>query len=64
MNQEKFSLSEGKRIEEGYKKAMNQLQQKLDAIVSTQEEKLKEIECQYTERIEQMRLTQKYKSKC
>ncbi|XP_071862935.1 uncharacterized protein isoform X1 [Bombus fervidus] len=64
VNQEKFSLSEGKRIEEGYKKAMNQLQQKLDAIVSTQEEKLKEIECQYTERIEQMQLTQKYKSKC
>ncbi|XP_076676804.1 uncharacterized protein LOC143373430 isoform X3 [Andrena cerasifolii] len=67
-NKEKFLLSECKRIEEGYKRAMNQVQQKLDAIVSTQEEqvttKLKELECQYTERIEQMRLTLKYKSKC
>ncbi|KOC67365.1 Centrosomal protein of 152 kDa [Habropoda laboriosa] len=67
-NKEKFLLSECKRIEEGYKRAMNQVQQKLEAIVSTQEEqvatKLKELECQYTERIEQMRLTLKYKSKC
>ncbi|XP_017880531.1 centrosomal protein of 152 kDa isoform X2 [Ceratina calcarata] len=67
-NKEKFLLSECKRIEEGYKRAMNQVQQKLEAIVSTQEEqvasKLKELESQYTERIEQMRLTQKYKSKC
>ncbi|XP_076749974.1 uncharacterized protein LOC143422886 isoform X2 [Xylocopa sonorina] len=67
-NKEKFLLSECKRIEEGYKRAMNQVQQKLEAIVSTQEEqvatRLKEIECQYTERIEQMRLTLKYKSKC
>lgn len=47
---------------------MNQVQQKLEGIISTQEKhiatKLKEIECQYTEKIEQMRLTQKYKSKC
>ncbi|XP_012147642.1 uncharacterized protein LOC100883073 isoform X2 [Megachile rotundata] len=67
-NKEKFLLSECKRIEEGYKRAMNQVQQKLEAIVSTQEEqvatKLKELECQYTERIEQMRLTLKYKNKC
>ncbi|XP_076650675.1 uncharacterized protein LOC143357887 isoform X2 [Halictus rubicundus] len=67
-NKEKFLLSECKRIEEGYKRAMNQVQQKLETIVSTQEEevatKLKELECQYTERIEQMRLTLKYKSKC
>ncbi|CAK9818693.1 Centrosomal protein of 152 kDa [Anthophora plagiata] len=67
-NKEKFLLCECKRIEEGYKRAMNQVQQKLEAIVSTQEEqvatKLKELECQYTERIEQMRLTLKYKSKC
>ncbi|XP_076236772.1 uncharacterized protein LOC143180718 isoform X2 [Calliopsis andreniformis] len=67
-NKEKFLLSECKRIEEGYKRAMNQVQQKLEAIVSTQEEqvatKLKELECQYAERIEQMRLTLKYKSKC
>ncbi|OAD54502.1 hypothetical protein WN48_06691, partial [Eufriesea mexicana] len=64
-NKEKFLLSECKRIEEGYKRAMNQVQQKLEAIISTQEEqvatKLKELECQYTERIEQMRLTLKYK---
>ena len=67
-NKEKFLLSECKRIEEGYKRAMNQVQQKLEGIISTQEKhiatKLKEIECQYTEKIEQMRLTQKYKSKC
>ncbi|XP_053974384.1 centrosomal protein of 152 kDa-like isoform X2 [Hylaeus volcanicus] len=67
-NKEKFLLSECKRIEEGYKRAMNQVQQKLEAIVSTQEEqvatKLKELECQYTERMEQMRLTLKYKNKC
>lgn len=67
-NKEKFLLSEYKRIEEGYKRAINQAQQKLDAIMSTYEEqvptKLKEIECQYAERTEQMRLTLKYKSKC
>ncbi|XP_076383298.1 uncharacterized protein LOC117222771 isoform X2 [Megalopta genalis] len=65
-NKDKFLSSEYKRIEEGYKRAMNQVQQKLEAIVSTQEEqvatKLKELECQYTERIEQMRLTLKYKN--
>ncbi|KAF3428780.1 hypothetical protein E2986_04483 [Frieseomelitta varia] len=43
---EKFFREECKRIEEGYKRAMNQTQQKLDAIVTTQEQKLKEIECQ------------------
>ncbi|XP_076300857.1 uncharacterized protein LOC143219010 isoform X2 [Lasioglossum baleicum] len=66
-NKEKFLLQEIKRIEEGYKRAMNQVQQKLDAIVSTQEEqvatKLKELECQYTERMEQMRLALKYKTR-
>ncbi|KAG7206544.1 hypothetical protein KM043_003887 [Ampulex compressa] len=67
-NKEKFLLGECRRIEEGYKRAMNQVQEKLETIVSAQEEqvatKLKELERQYAERIEQMRLTLKYKSKC
>ncbi|XP_015610581.1 centrosomal protein of 152 kDa [Cephus cinctus] len=67
-NKEKFLLNECKRIEEGYKRAMNTVQQKVDAIVSTQEEqvatKLKELESQYEEQLEQMRLKMKYKTKC
>ncbi|KAK2587256.1 hypothetical protein KPH14_002993 [Odynerus spinipes] len=55
---EKFFLSECKRIEEGYKKAMTQVQQKHDAVISAYEKqvatKVKELECQYRERIEQM----------
>lgn len=43
--------SECKRIEEGYKRVLNQVQQNLEAMVSTQEEqlaaKLKELELVY-----------------
>ncbi|XP_012260888.2 centrosomal protein of 152 kDa-like [Athalia rosae] len=67
-NKEKFLLSECKRIEEGYKRAMNQVQQKVEVILSTQEEqvatKMTELESQYEEQLEQMRLKMKYKNKC
>lgn len=66
--QEKFFLSECKRVEEGYKKAMTQVQQKHDAVISAYEKelttKVKELECQYRERIEQMVNTPKYKNNC
>ncbi|XP_046601871.1 centrosomal protein of 152 kDa-like isoform X2 [Neodiprion lecontei] len=67
-NKEKFFLSECERIKEGYKRAMNQVQQKVDAIVSSQEKqvstKMAELESQYEEQLEQMRLKMKYKNKC
>ncbi|XP_035726359.1 centromere-associated protein E-like [Vespa mandarinia] len=58
---EKFFLSECKRIEEGYKKAMTQVQKRHDEVMSNYEEKvkikIKEIECQHRKRIEQMENT-------
>lgn len=67
-NKEKFLLNECKRIKEGYKRAMNQVQQKVEVILSTQEEqvatKMAELESQYEEQLEQMRLKMKYKNKC
>ncbi|XP_076221585.1 uncharacterized protein LOC116428549 [Nomia melanderi] len=50
-NKGKFLSSECKRIEEGYKRVLNQVQQNLEAMVSTQEQqlaaKLKELESVY-----------------
>ncbi|CAG5093579.1 Similar to cep152: Centrosomal protein of 152 kDa (Xenopus laevis) [Cotesia congregata] len=64
---EKFLMGECKRIEDGYKKAINQVQQNVDEIVSTQElqmkEKLKELESQYEEKLRQTRHKIKYKDK-
>lgn len=60
-------MGECKRIEDGYKKAINQVQQNVDEIVSTQElqmkEKLKELESQYEEKLRQTRHKIKYKDK-
>ncbi|XP_034951220.1 putative leucine-rich repeat-containing protein DDB_G0290503 [Chelonus insularis] len=64
---ENFLMSECKRIEDGYKKAISQVQQNFDEIVSTQEkqmeEKLKELESQYEEKLQQLRRNMKYKDK-
>lgn len=55
-------------MEEGYKRAMDQVQQKVDVMVGIQEEqvaaKINELASQYEERLEQMRLKMKYKNKC
>lgn len=60
----KFFSDECKRIEDGYKKAINQVQQNLQAQEERHVAKVKELEYQYTEKIEQMRLTLEYKNKC
>ncbi|EFN84425.1 myosin heavy chain, skeletal muscle isoform X2 [Harpegnathos saltator] len=52
-----FLSNECKRIEDGYKKAMYQVQQKCQAQEERYVAKVKELECQYTEKMEQMRLT-------
>lgn len=57
-----FLSGECKRIEEGYKKAMNEVQQNFSAHNEKYAAKVKELEYQYTEKIEQMRL--EYKDKC
>lgn len=57
-------LSECKRIEEGYKKAMNQVQQNFQAQEKRLVAKVKKLEYQYAEKKEQMRLTLEYKNKC
>lgn len=54
--------SECKRIEEGYKKAMNVVQQNFSAYDDKFAAKVKKLENQYTEKREQMRL--QYKDKC
>ncbi|KMQ95622.1 centrosomal protein, partial [Lasius niger] len=69
----KFLSDECKRIEEGYKKAMNEVQQnvlachekyaaKVKELEYQHTEKVKELEYQHTEKIKQMRL--EYKDKC
>ncbi|EZA57904.1 COP1-interactive protein 1 isoform X2 [Ooceraea biroi] len=60
---EKFLLGECKRIEEGYKKAMNEVQENFQAHDEQHAAKVKELEQQYTEKMKQMRLTLKYKDK-
>ncbi|XP_012280408.1 golgin subfamily B member 1 [Orussus abietinus] len=62
-SKEQFLTSEYKRIKEGYERAMIEVQQKAEAILSTNE-KLTELESQYEQRLEQMRLKLKYKNKC
>ncbi|XP_032690124.1 putative leucine-rich repeat-containing protein DDB_G0290503 isoform X2 [Odontomachus brunneus] len=52
-----FLSDECKRIENGYKKAINQVQQNFQAREERYVSKVKELEHQYTERMEQMRLT-------
>ncbi|KAL2738871.1 golgin subfamily A member 4-like isoform X1 [Vespula squamosa] len=58
---ENFFRSECKRIEEGYEKAMTQVQKRHDEVISDYEKqvttKLKEIDCRYRKRIEQMENT-------
>ncbi|XP_043282129.1 centrosomal protein of 152 kDa isoform X2 [Venturia canescens] len=65
---DKFLSIERKRIEENYERAMKLAQEKIEAIISAAEEhvavKLKEVEVQYEEQLEQMRLKMKYKNKC
>lgn len=60
----KFLSDECKRIEDGYKKAINQVQQNFQAREERYVSKVKELEHQYTEKMEQMRLTLEYKNKC
>lgn len=56
-------MSECKRIEEGYKKAMDEVQQNCQVSNEQYAAKVKALETQYTEKEEQMRLM-KYKDKC
>ncbi|XP_044014125.1 putative uncharacterized protein DDB_G0282133 [Aphidius gifuensis] len=66
-NKEKFLSGECKRIEEGYKKALNQVEQKLNEMIDTQEkevnEKLTKMQNNYEEQIQKLRQKQKYKEK-
>lgn len=57
----KFLSDECKRIEEGYKKAINETEQNLVAHNEQYAAKVQKLEYEYTERIEQLRL--KYKDK-
>ncbi|XP_011863695.1 PREDICTED: centrosomal protein of 152 kDa-like isoform X2 [Vollenhovia emeryi] len=57
-----FLSRECKRIEEGYKKAMEQVQQEFQTHDEQYAAKVKELQNQYAEKEEQMRL--KYKNKC
>lgn len=59
----KFLSDECKRIEDGYKKAMNQVQQNFQAQEERYVAKVKELEYQYKEKMEQMRLALEYKNK-
>ncbi|XP_014479713.1 PREDICTED: centrosomal protein of 152 kDa-like isoform X2 [Dinoponera quadriceps] len=60
-----FFTDECKRIEDGYKKAMNQVQEDFQEQEERYASKVKELEYQYTNKVEQMRLTlTEYKSKC
>jgi len=56
-------VGERKRIEEGYKKVINEVQEKFQAHGEEHAAKVKELEHQYTEKVKQMRLTLKYKDK-
>ncbi|XP_025987433.2 uncharacterized protein PFB0145c isoform X1 [Solenopsis invicta] len=59
-----FLSRECKRIEEGYKKAIQEAQQRCLAHDEQYATKAKKLEHQYAEQKEQMRLTLKYKDKC
>jgi len=52
-------LRECKRIEEGYKKAIEEVQQNDEQYAA----KIKDLEYQHAEKMKQMRLTLKYKDK-
>lgn len=55
-------LSECKRIEEGYKKAMEEVQQSFEVLNEKHAATVRALQNQYAEKEEQMRL--KYKDKC
>ncbi|XP_072750863.1 uncharacterized protein [Anoplolepis gracilipes] len=60
--QSQFLSGECKRLEEGYKKAMNEVQQNFSAYNDKYAAKVKKLENQYTEKKEQIQL--QYKDKC
>ncbi|KYN34657.1 hypothetical protein ALC56_11146 [Trachymyrmex septentrionalis] len=63
-NNREFLLRECKRIEEGYKKAIEEAQQSCLAHDEQYTTKAKKLEQQHVEKMEQMQLTLKYKDKC
>ncbi|KAG5316390.1 CE152 protein, partial [Acromyrmex insinuator] len=63
-NNREFLLRECKRIEEGYKKAIEKAQQSCLVHDEQYTTKAKKLEQQHIEKMEQMQLTLKYKDKC
>ncbi|XP_018396585.1 PREDICTED: centrosomal protein of 152 kDa-like isoform X2 [Cyphomyrmex costatus] len=63
-NNREFLLRECKRIEEGYKKAIEEAQQSCLANDEQYTVKAKKLEQQHAQKMEQMQLTLKYKDKC
>lgn len=65
---EKYFHDECRRLDEGYNKAMKEVERKVEAKVALQEEqvalKVKELESQYEEEVEKLQLKMKYKYKC
>ena len=65
---EKYFLSEYKRLEEGYNKAINKIERNVEAEVAFQKEqvalKVKELESQYVEQLERLQRKTQYKHKC
>lgn len=57
-------MRECKRIEDGYKKVIKEVQQSCLAHDEQYAAKAKKLEDQHAEKMEQMRLTLKYKDKC